>query len=124
MEDSEHHLKDAHGIVAQMLEDLCHGNKPKDSSHLDIMDNALDLLRDRVALRTAQEELVGLVRDQKVGDFVHSRILAMEAVLNIFLDEDLRFTWTKVSIMVAKTQGHGPTCARAFREWVVKFVRT
>lgn len=65
-------------------------------------------------MRTAQEELVGLARDKKVGDFVHGCILTMEAVLNIFLDEDLWFTWTKVSIMVAKSQGHGPTRVRAF----------
>ena len=114
VEDLQHHLEDAHIIVAQMLEDLRHGNKPKDGSHLDIMDNALNLLRDRVVLRTAQEELAGLVRDKKVGDFVHSHILTMEAVLNIFLDEDLRFTWTKASIVVAKSQGCGPTHAHTF----------
>ena len=124
VEDLQHHLEDAHIIVTQMLKDLHHGNKPKDGSHLDIMDNALNLLRDRVVLRTAQEELAGLVRDKKVGDFVHSHILTMEAVLNIFLDEDLRFTWTKASIVVVKSQGRGPTHVHAFWEWVVKFVCT
>jgi hypothetical protein len=41
MEDVEQgDLEDAQGIVLQMLKDLRHGNKPKDSSHLQTMDGA------------------------------------------------------------------------------------
>lgn len=117
-------LEDAQDVVSQMLKDLCHRNNPEDSGHQHSVDNAWDTLRDRVALRAAQEELAGLAKEKKLGDFVHSRILAMEAVLNIFLDEDLGFTWTKASTVVAKTQGRGTTRARSIREWVMKFVRT
>jgi hypothetical protein len=38
----------------------------------------------------------------------------MEAVLNIFLDEELKFTWTKALIVVAKSQVRGLTCAHTF----------
>jgi hypothetical protein len=115
MEDVEQgDLEDAQGIVLQMLKDLRHGNKPKDSSHLQTMDGALDLLQNCVALQMAQAELAGLAREKTMGNIVHHRILAMEAVLNIFLDEELKFTWTKASIVVAKSQGHGPTHACTF----------
>ncbi|KAN0140612.1 hypothetical protein V8E53_001821 [Lactarius tabidus] len=115
-------LEDTWDTVSQMLEDLRHMNEPKDSSHPQPADSFLELLRDRVALRTAQEELASLVREKKPGDFVHRRILAKEAVLNIFLDEDLGLTWTKASIIVAKSQGHGTTRARTIQEWVITFL--
>jgi hypothetical protein len=72
----------------------------------------------------AQAELAGLAREKTMGNIVHHHILAMEAVLNIFLDEELKFTWMKASIVVAKSQGCGPTRARTFREWVLTFVCT
>jgi hypothetical protein len=49
-----------------------------------------------------------MVKEKKSGNFVHTHILAMEATLNIFLDEELGFNWMKASIVMAKSHGHGP----------------
>ncbi|KAH9169700.1 hypothetical protein EDB89DRAFT_1908345 [Lactarius sanguifluus] len=98
--------KDAQAIVAQMLEDLRHGNVPNVGSHLHSTGSVLDVLQDRVALHKAKVELVAILKKRKSDDFVHSRILAMEALLNVYLDTDLDCTWTDASILVAKSQGH------------------
>jgi hypothetical protein len=90
-----------------MLKDLHYRNDPEDRSHQHSADSAMDTLQDHTALRTAQEELVCMVKEKKSGNFVHTCILAMEATLNIFLDEELGFTWTKASIVVAKSHGRG-----------------
>ncbi len=105
-------LEDAQSTVLQMLKDLCRGNVPDDGSPQQSTDNAMDLLRNCVALRTALEELVGIARGKKTKDFVHSRIQAMTALLNLFLDEDMSITWRKASVITAKTQGHGKTCTQ------------
>jgi hypothetical protein len=110
--EEQRNIEDVRDKVSRMLEDLRRGNDPEDDSHLQPADSPLELLRDHVAMQMAQEKLASLEREKKSGDFVHSRILAMEAVLNIFLDQDLEFTWTKASIIVAKTQGCGKTCAQ------------
>jgi hypothetical protein len=117
-------LKDAQATVAKMLEDLRHGNVPNGSSPLQCSDSVLALFRDHTALRTAQEELAGVAKENKLGDFVVSRIQAMAAFLNLFLDGDLGYNWTKASIITAKAQGQGKTRARTIREWVLTFVHT
>ncbi len=102
-------LEDAQSTVLQMLKDLCHGNVPDDSSPQQSTDNAMDLLRNCIALQTALEELVGIARGKKTEDFVHSCIQAMTVLLNLFLDKDMSITWRKASVIIAKTQGHGKT---------------
>jgi hypothetical protein len=110
--EEQSNREDAQDTLLWMLKDLHYGNDPEDGSHQHSADSAVDTLQDRAALRTAQEELVCMVKEKKSGNFVHTRILAMEATLNIFLDEELGFTWTKASIVMAKSHGRGRTCAR------------
>lgn len=117
-------LEDAKATVARMLEDLRHGNVPNSSSPLQCANGVLALLRDRTAMRTAQEELAGVAKENKLGDFVLARIQAMAAFLNLFLDEDLGYNWTKASIITAKAHGRGKTRARTIREWVLTFIHT
>ncbi|KAF8262066.1 hypothetical protein EI94DRAFT_1809357 [Lactarius quietus] len=93
--------------VAKMLEDLRCGNVPNDGSPLPPVDGVLALLRDRVALQMAQEEFAGVAKENKLGDFVLARVQAMAAFLNLFLDEDLEYTWKIASIITAKAQGQG-----------------
>ncbi|KAF8267264.1 hypothetical protein EI94DRAFT_1801983 [Lactarius quietus] len=110
--DEQSDVEDAQSTVLRMLEDLCRGNDPKDEGHQQSAGNVWNILQDRVALRMAQVELAAMAKAKKFGDFIHNCILAMEAILNIFLDDELGFTWTKASIVVAKTQGNGTTHAR------------
>ncbi len=84
----------------------------------------MDLLQNCIALQTALEELVGIARGKKTGDFVHSRIQAMTVLLNLFLDEDMSITWRKASVITAKTQGHGKTRAWTLQQWVLTYVCT
>ena len=117
-------LKDVQATFAKMLEDFCHANVLNGSSPLQCANGVLALLQDRPALRTAQEELAGVAKDNKLGDFVLARIRAMAVFLNLFLDEDLGYNWTTASIITAKAQGQGKTRARTIREWVLNFVHT
>ncbi|KAH9009697.1 hypothetical protein EDB85DRAFT_1890393 [Lactarius pseudohatsudake] len=103
--------EDPRAIVALMLEDLRNRNVPDVGGHLHSTGSVLDILQDRVALRTAKVELVAILKEKKSDDFVRSRILAMEALLNVYLDTDLDCGWTDASILVAKTQGRGTTRA-------------
>jgi hypothetical protein len=122
--EEQSNREDAQDTLLQMLKDLHYGNDPEDGSHQHSADSAVDTLQDRAALWTAQEELVCMVKEKKLGDFVHTHILAMEATLNIFLDKELGFTWTKASIVMAKSHGRGQMHAQMIREWVLKFVCT
>ena len=51
-------------------------------------------------------------------------ILAMIGVLNVFLDEELGYTWMKASVIVAKSQGYGITRAWSIWQWVLTFLST
>ena len=85
------------------------------------MNGVLDLLRDHVTLWTAQEELANITKENKLGDFNLGHIQAMVSFLNLFLDEDLEYTWKNASTIIAKAQGQGKMCAQAIREWVLCF---
>jgi hypothetical protein len=117
-------LEDAQRTGQKMLEDLRHGNIPNSGSPQQSMDGVLDLLRDRVTLRTAHEELANITKENKLGDFDLSHIQAMVSFLNLFLDEDLEYTWKNASMIIAKAQGRGKTRARAIQEWVLCFICT
>ena len=122
--EEQGNLKGAWDTVSWMLKDHHHRNDPKDGSHQHSADSALDTLQDHIALQMAQDELACMVKEKKTGDFIHCHILAMEAILNICLDDKLAFSWMKASIVVVKTQGHGPMHVQRILEWVIKFVHT
>ena len=116
--------KDAQDTVLWMLKDLHHWNDPNDCSHLQPADSALVILQDHVVLLTAQEELRDMAKEKTRGNFTHSHILAMEAILNVFLDEDLQFTWKMALVIVGKSQGCGTMRAQTIQVWVINFVHT
>ena len=115
---------DAQSIVTQMLEDLRHGNVPDDNSPPTPADTALNLLHDHKALHAAQEQLMAKSNSKDLDAVLRGRILAMIGVLNVFLDEELGYTWTKASVIVAKSQGYGITQARSIQQWVLTFLST
>ena len=90
--EEQGNLKGAWDTVSWMLKDHRHRNDPKDGSHQHSADSALDTLQDHIALQMAQDELACMVKEKKTGDFIHCHILAMEAILNICLDDKLAFS--------------------------------
>ncbi|KAI0280561.1 hypothetical protein BC826DRAFT_924333 [Russula brevipes] len=47
----------------------------------------------------------------------------MIGLLNIYLDQNLEYSWRRASEVVAKTQGRGTNHARRIREWVLGFLK-
>ena len=84
-------VEDTQATVARMLKDLCQGNVPNSSSPLQCANSVLAHLWDHTALQMAQEELAGVAKENKLGDFVLACIQAMSVFLNLFLDEDLGY---------------------------------
>jgi hypothetical protein len=46
----------------------------------------------------------------------------MTRLLNLYLDRSLGYAWIKASEVIAKSEGHGKTCAWSIRQWVMNFV--
>ena len=109
--------------IQVLLENLRLGHAPADESAPIPADSALDLLHDRTALLKAQGSLLIQSRSSSLDVVFRACISAMIGVLNLFLDPELPYTWREASMVVAKAQGHGPTCARSIRTWVLDFVR-
>jgi hypothetical protein len=81
------------------------------------------VLGDRLKLL---EVNVQLTKEEKRGDLgviVWARVTAMISLLNIYTDQDLKYSWRKVSGVVAKTQGRGTNHARHICEWVMAFLK-
>jgi hypothetical protein len=81
------------------------------------------LLQNRAALLTAQEMLSLQSQNKTIDIVLRARICTMVRVLNIFLDRTLQFMWRNASMVVAKAQGHGSTCARSICKWILDFVQ-
>lgn len=83
-----------------------------------------ELLGDRSKLREAS---IQLTRDAKMGNLdviVRARVAAMIGLLNIYTDDNLKYSWRRASEIVAKTEGRGENHSRRIREWVIKFLRS
>jgi hypothetical protein len=105
-----------------LLEDLRHRNVPADQSPPGPVDNALELLRNYAVLLQTQKKLSLQSQDKSLDIVFRAHILAMVGVLNLFLDPELPYTWREASMIVAKAQGHGSTCACSIRAWVLGFI--
>ena len=87
---------DANGTqraIQVLLENLRCGRAPADNSAPTPVDSALDLLHDHAALSRARASLLSKSQDKSLLDVVfRARIDAMIGVLNLFLDQGLRYT--------------------------------
>jgi hypothetical protein len=109
--------------IQELLENLRRGHAPKDKSPQSPVDRALSVLRNRAALSEAQEMLLQKSQDKSLDVVFRARVCAMLGVLNLFLDQDISYSWRKASMVVAKAQGHGVARARKFRKWILDFVQ-
>jgi hypothetical protein len=110
--------------IQQMLNNLHHGIVPDDLSSLTATDHALNLLHNHDMLVSIRNRLNGKIKEIKTDQVLCGRIMAMVGLLNIFLNDQLRYTWRQSSMIVAASGGHGTTRARSIREWALKYIRS
>jgi hypothetical protein len=114
----------ARADVARMLEERRCGNPDNANFQFVALDNTLAHLRDLAALRAAREELSVIAQDKKIDNILRGRVRAILGLINLFLDEELGYTWRKASLVVAKSQSHSVARARSIRLWALSFLQT
>ena len=114
----------ARANVARMLEERRCGNPDNADFQFVALDNTLAHLRDLAALRAAREELSVIAQGKKLDGILRGRVRAILGLINLFLDEELGYTWRKASLVVAKSQSHSVARARSIRLWALSFLQT
>ena len=97
-----------------MLDNLRHGLIPENLMPLMASDHALDLIHDQAMLISMQGQLRVELKEIKadpVQAILHSRIMAMLGLFNVFLNRELTCTWKQASMLVAVSEGQGTTHA-------------
>jgi uncharacterized protein (DUF1499 family) len=100
--------------VKELLRQLREGRHPHDDSPETATDEILNALshKDFPALCRARAKLTVKAKDKKLDVFFRSRIMAMVATLNFYLDAKLSYLWRESSILTAKAMGRGVKHAR------------
>ena len=110
--------------VEELLRQLREGQRPKDDSPETTTDQFLNALcyKDFPALHCAQAKLTVKAKDKKLDVFFQSRITAMVATLNFYLDPELSYSWQESSVLAAKAMECGVKRARNLRKWINKYL--
>ena len=110
--------------VEELLWQLREGQRPHDDSPETATDEILNALshKDFPALCHVQTKLTVKAKDKKLDVFFWSRIMAMVATLNLYLDAKLSYSWRESSILAAKAMGHGIKHARNLRKWIKAYL--
>jgi hypothetical protein len=107
-----------------MLDNLHRGIVPDDLSLLTATDHALNLLHDCPVLVSIRDQLTGKMKEIKTDQMLCGHIMAMVGLLNIFLNDQLRYTWRQSSVIVAASGGHGTAHAQSIQEWVLQYIQS
>lgn len=112
--------------VAELLQQIRNGRRPHDDSPETTTDQLLNGLcyKDFPALRRAKVRLTLKSKDRKLDVFFRSRITAMVATLNLYLNPELSYSWREASLIAAKAAGHGVNHARNLRIWIRRFLHS
>ena len=112
--------------VEELLRKLREGQHPHDNSPQTATDELLNGLsyKDFPALRRARAKLMVSAKDKKLDVFFRSRITAMTATLNFYLDAELSFSWRESSVLAAKAMGRSVNHARNLRKWIKTYLRS
>ena len=112
--------------VEELLRQLREGRHPHDDSLETATDELLNGLshKDFPALHRARAELMVKAKDKKLDIFFRSRITAMTATLNFYLDTELSYSWRESSVLAAKAMGCGLKHARNLRKWIKTYLRS
>lgn len=110
----------AHVRLKELLEAISSDALPSDNSPEGASETALNQLnyRNFPALQRAAARLELESKNKKHDVVFRGRILAMFGTLTLYLDTSAAYTWRKASLVVAKSQGHGPHLARRIRDWL------
>jgi len=81
--------------VAELLQQLQNGQRPRDDSPETTTDQLLNGLcyKDFPALRCAKARLTLKSKDKKLDVFFRSHLTAIVATLNLYLDPKLSYSW-------------------------------
>ena len=81
--------------VEELLRQLREGQRPHDDSPETATDEILNALshKDFPALHRARVKLTVKAKEKKLDVFFRSRITAMVATLNFYLDAELSYSW-------------------------------
>lgn len=85
-----------------------------------ILSSTYQLLGDHSRLREVSIQLT------KRGDFdaiVRDRVIEIIALLNLYTDKKIKYTWIGASEVIATTQGRGINHAQHIREWAMGFLK-
>lgn len=112
--------------VEELLCQLREGKRPHDDSPETNVDQYLNGLcyKDFPSLRRAKAKLTVKGKDKKLDVFFRSRITAMVATLNLYLDTELTYSWRDSSIIAAKAMGRGVNHARNLRKWICTYLHS
>lgn len=112
--------------VEELLRQLREGRRPHDNSPETATDKILNALshKDFPALRRARAKLTIKAKDKKLDVFFRSRITAMVATLNFYLDAKLSYSWRESSILAAKAMGRGVKHARNLWKWIKAYLHS
>lgn len=125
-EDSAAAATAARTHVEELLWQLREGQRLKDNSPETTTDQLLNGLcyKDFPALRCAQAKLTVKAKDKTLEVFFWSRITAMVATLNFYLDLELLYSWQESLVLVAKALGCGVKHARNLRKWINEYLHS
>jgi len=125
-EDSAAAAAAARTRVEGLLRQLREGQRPKDNSPETTTDQFLNGLcyKDFPALRRARAKLTVKAKDKTLNVFFRSRITAMVATLNFYLDPELSYSWQESSVLAAKALGCGVKRARNLRKWLTEYLHS
>ena len=84
---------------------------------------ALHILCDHSKLREASAELTKKLKKGDLDVLVCTCVMAMIGLLNIYTDQNLKYSWKRASEVVAKTQGSGMNHARCIHKWAMAFLK-
>jgi hypothetical protein len=112
--------------IEELLRQLREGRRPHDDSPETATDDVLNALshKDFPALRCARAKLNAKAKEKKLVVFFRSRITAMVATLNFYLDAELSYSWRESSILAAKAMGRGVKHARNLRKWIKTYLHS
>ncbi|KAJ3521969.1 hypothetical protein NMY22_g12088 [Coprinellus aureogranulatus] len=108
--------------LEELLRNLREGRRPSDMSPPSQSDHKLENWNDKPKLRRAQAILTVKSKDKLLDVLFRSRISGMLALVNLYLDDKLTYTWREASLVASIAQGHGSSHARNLRTWLHQFL--
>ncbi|PSS02210.1 hypothetical protein PHLCEN_2v4066 [Hermanssonia centrifuga] len=75
-------------------------------------------------LHQAQKQLTVKIKDKTLNVVYRTRITAMVATLNFYLDHDLCYSWRRASVLASKASSRSEKYARTIRSWIHQYLRS